>query len=379
MPKTIFDDTPPQGTIVTAAFLNAVNNHRHSGADADGAGVLDYAVDTGSGNTYVITLSPALTAHVAGMPIVFKATHANTGAATLNVNGLGAKSLKKYGANNLEAGDIVSGQIVTVIYDGTYYQVAPVPKAPYGPLNYAVTTGTETAYALSLSPPLASNIEGLPIFFKAHVANTGAATLNVNGLGAIAMRKKATEALVAGDIIAGQILIAQYDGTYFQIIAGLKPDSSTPIGAEVFWPVGTPPTGWAEEKGQAISRTTYADLFAVIGTSYGAGDGSTTFNLPDARGRFLRVWNHGANVDPDSASRTDRGDGTVGNNVGTNQADEFKSHQHKITGDLPVGGSSGRVLGAAHGVNLHYPPTTYTGGSETRPINTYRMLIIKAF
>jgi len=89
-----------------------------------------------------------------------------------------------------------------------------------GALDYAVTTGTGTAYALSLSPPLEAYIEGLPIFFKAHVANTGAATLNVNGLGAIAMRKKATEALVAGDIIAGQILIAQYDGTYFQIITG---------------------------------------------------------------------------------------------------------------------------------------------------------------
>lgn len=86
--------TLPRGTIVTADFLNAVNNHRHSGADADGAGALDYAVDSGSGNTYVITLSPALTAHVAGMPIVFKATHANTGAAILNVNGLGGKSLK---------------------------------------------------------------------------------------------------------------------------------------------------------------------------------------------------------------------------------------------------------------------------------------------
>jgi microcystin-dependent protein len=180
-------------------------------------------------------------------------------------------------------------------------------------------------------------------------------------------------------MLAGQILIAQYDSTYFQIIAGLKPDSSTPIGAEAFWPVGTPPTGWLEERGQAISRTTYANLFAVIGTSYGAGDGSTTFNLPDPRGRFLRVYDHSAGVDPDRASRTDRGDGIVGNNVGTNQADEFKSHQHQVAADYPTSGTSGRVLGAATGVNLHYPPTTYTGGSETRPINTYRMLIIKAF
>ena len=44
MAKTIFDDTPPQGTIVTAAFLNAIQNHRHDGANADGSCPIEYAV-----------------------------------------------------------------------------------------------------------------------------------------------------------------------------------------------------------------------------------------------------------------------------------------------------------------------------------------------
>lgn len=57
------------------------------------------------------------------------------------------------------------------------------------------------------------------------------------------------------------------------------------------------PTGWLKCNGAAISRTTYADLFAAIGTNFGVGDGSTTFNLPDLRGEFLRGWDDGRGID----------------------------------------------------------------------------------
>ena len=59
-----------------------------------------------------------------------------------------------------------------------------------------------------------------------------------------------------------------------------------PVGAWMGWFTATPPTGWLICDGSAISRTTYADLFAVLSTAYGIGDGTTTFNLPDFRGRF---------------------------------------------------------------------------------------------
>lgn len=59
----------------------------------------------------------------------------------------------------------------------------------------------------------------------------------------------------------------------------------TPVGAEMPWGTDTPPTGWLMMYGQNISRSTYASLFALYGTTYGAGDGSTTFTLPDYRGR----------------------------------------------------------------------------------------------
>lgn len=58
-----------------------------------------------------------------------------------------------------------------------------------------------------------------------------------------------------------------------------------PAGSEIAYAGSAAPTGWLLEDGSAVSRTTYATLFAVIGTTYGAGDGSTTFNVPDSRGR----------------------------------------------------------------------------------------------
>lgn len=87
-----------------------------------------YAIDSVGTDAYVITPSPAITAYVAGQLFSFKAGTANTGAATLNVSGLGAKTIKKNVSVDLSTGDILSGQIIMVEYDGTNMQIV----APYG-------------------------------------------------------------------------------------------------------------------------------------------------------------------------------------------------------------------------------------------------------
>ena len=99
---------------------------------------------------------------------------------------------------------------------------------------------------------------------------------------------------------------------------GLAP--STPAGVLSNYAGAAAPTGYLECDGSAISRTTYAGLFTAISTMYGVGDGSTTFNLPDLRGLFIRGFNNGAGTDPDAAIRAARGDGTTGDNVGTYQS-----------------------------------------------------------
>lgn len=68
-------------------------------------------------------------------------------------------------------------------------------------------------------------------------------------------------------------------------------------GTTVLWCAPVVPAGYLELAGQAISRTTYSALFTLFGTTYGAGDGSTTFNLPDTRAEFIRGWDHGRGID----------------------------------------------------------------------------------
>lgn len=81
-------------------------------------------------------------------------------------------------------------------------------------------------------------------------------------------------------------------------IDGVDKLSKTDLVGEVaFFARQSPPSGWLKANGAAVSRTTYADLFAAIGTTFGAGDGRTTFNLPDLRGEFVRGLDDGRNVD----------------------------------------------------------------------------------
>lgn len=83
----------------------------------------DYVLDTGSANAYVITPSPAITSYEAGQEFTFRASNTNTLTSTINVNGLGVKTIRKNGTQTLAAGDIKANQIYKVVYDGTDFQI----------------------------------------------------------------------------------------------------------------------------------------------------------------------------------------------------------------------------------------------------------------
>lgn len=70
-----------------------------------------------------------------------------------------------------------------------------------------------------------------------------------------------------------------------------------PSGTVAWFAGNTAPAGWLKANGAAVSRTAYANLFAAIGTTYGTGNGSSTFNLPDLRGEFVRGWDDGRGAD----------------------------------------------------------------------------------
>jgi len=163
-------------------------------------------------------------------------------------------------------------------------------------------------------------------------------------------------------------------------ISQIRGSSGAITGSIIMWPLNTAPEGYLVCNGLAVSRSTYSALFAVLGTTYGAGDGSTTFNVPDYRGQFLRGWANGSSTDPDRASRTNRGDGTTGDNVGTKQADDFKSHNHSMlygTGDYPNPYYAARGAPPFGLVTGNQGLMGTAGGSETRPTNVYINYCIK--
>lgn len=90
------------------------------------SGSIVYGVDSGSNDAYAVSLDPAVTSYAAGLAVRFKANTVNTGPATLNVNGLGAKTIRKFFNQDLASGDIPAGGIVTVVYDGTNFQLQTV-------------------------------------------------------------------------------------------------------------------------------------------------------------------------------------------------------------------------------------------------------------
>jgi len=103
----------------------------------------------------------------------------------------------------------------------------------------------------------------------------------------------------------------------------------TPVGVVFPYAGTTVPSGWLHSDDSQITRTTYEDLFTAIGTAHGTGNGTTTFHIPDYRGRFLRGFADSQTTDPDRATRTAmNAGGATGDNVGSIQGHAFQTHTH---------------------------------------------------
>lgn len=151
------------------------------------------------------------------------------------------------------------------------------------------------------------------------------------------------------------------------IAAGIAAAVTVPSGSVSAYAGATVPAGWLECAGQLVSRATYAALFTAISDTYGVGDGSTTFNLPDLRGEFVRGWDNSRGID---AARA----------LGTAQTDDLKSHVHSVNPPSSDSeGGSGKTVTGNTGISesLTGYNTGSTGGTETRPRNIALMYIIK--
>jgi microcystin-dependent protein len=199
--------------------------------------------------------------------------------------------------------------------------------------------------------------------------------------------------------------IAQVTGLDTELTAAAPPS------AIMAFPLTAAPAGWLKCNGAAISRTTYADLFAAVGTRFGVGDGSTTFNLPDARGEFLRGWDDARGIDAGRVLGSWQADMHAAHtHTGTTTSDAHThtwsgttssagAHTHPLTGASGTGSNSHMGFQDVNGATLqtgsagahthtmsgttssdshnHTFTTAASGGTETRPRNLAFLICIK--
>jgi microcystin-dependent protein len=290
---------------------------------------LPFGTAAGDGDTITTTL-PITSDFSDGGVFVVRANAANSGASNtpnLQVNSYASRRIKKIGGVALIANDIVSGMNMILVYNEA--------QDCYYLINHEAT------------------------FLK----RDGTAKM----LGAIDMDSHKINNLTAGTAAGDAVRLDQLPEAATTSVLGLvtlaQVELAVASGIVTAYAGATVPTNWLECNGAAISRTTYAALFAAIGVLWGVGDGSTTFNLPDMRGEFLRGYDHGRGVDSGRA-------------LASSQTDDIKAHTHEVTGYAGVNLLTERInAGVIPGESGH--STGYTGGTETRPRNVSMMYIIK--
>ena len=276
----------------------------------------------------------------------------------------GVKSWSKTAANNSTADSAApwpEGMLGGQVNDSSRGGMASVAKWRDDISGVIVTSGTASAYTVASNQNFSAltELDGMVIAFTPHVTNGEAPTLSVDGLTAKPLRAAHGEPLQSNVLLEGTPYVALYNnGNGEFVLQGMTANPyGIPLAAGMdYWADTTPGSAYAFPKGQAISRTAYAKLFALVGTKFGPGDGSTTFNLPDKTERV-------SVMKADSASRLTSsyfgGDSTVIGAVG---------------GGENVTMASANLVQHDHTVFLHdpghtHPISTLTVGAPSGVIN----------
>lgn len=339
-------------------------------------------------NTTQIATTAFVSAAVAGVAIPFEATATN-----IKQNGtqsVGALSTVAR-ADHVHPTDTTRAPVASPTFTGT----PAAPTAAVGtnttqlattafvqaeiandsaPVSHVGATGTAhgvatTAVAGFMSSTDKSKLDGIAAGAQANTVTsvagkTGAVSLSVSDVSGAAPTASPT---LSGTPSAPTPATGT-NNTQLATTAFVKSQIANDIaglvsaGSVQYFAMTTPPSGWIQANGAAISRTTYSALFSAIGTTFGAGDGSTTFNIPDLRGEFLRGWDNGRGVD-------------AGRGFGSVQGDEFRSHSHTAWGNAVSSPQYGEVPNPSWFGGLLQ--TSNTGGNETRPRNVALLACIK--
>jgi len=216
------------------------------------------------------------------------------------------------------------------------------------------TGGTSTAYTVASYQVFdtLAHLNGQMVAFTPHATNGATVTLNVDGLGAKPLRSAPSVELPAGVLVQGTPYAALYNSSdaAFYLHGFFTNPYSIPIGASVdFWGSSAPNSSFVLAYGQAISRTTYSTLFSLLSTTYGSGDGSTTFNVPDLRGRVIAGKD---DMGGSAASRIGSVSTDNGTIVGATLGSTGGSPTHVLTsGEMPTHTHSVTDPGHTHGTS----------------------------
>jgi microcystin-dependent protein len=331
-------------------------------------------------DTYTGSLSPVPTGYNSGQ--IYWVNFPNTNTATdptVNLNSLGAKTIKLADGSAIAVGEIPTGVAVPLHYDGTVMRMITDFPTLYGKTikSSTLTNPANTSQTLTDGATISWNADSgavaqvtlggnrtlaAPTNLKAggeytlHVIQdaTGGRTLAWNAV----FKGIEGSAMPAPNTTANTRTTFKFtsDGTNLYLVSPTS-TMGAPTGTVLPYAGASAPSGWLLCDGSAVSRTTYAALFALVATTYGVGDGSTTFNLPDLRGRAVAGKD---DMGGSAANRiTNAGSGIVGTTLGANGGAETVTLS---TAQLPAHN---------HGVNdsghTHTIPTYSGGGKGTDP------------
>ena len=338
------------------------------------------------GNTDWITVGSLTTANLALAP---QASPTFTGNVTIPAGTVSLPSLRFTGDNDTGLYS-AAANTVNVTAGGT---LSHAFTSTYSTANVPIRVPDGTAAAPSITN---TGDENTGIFFGAadevsiSTGGTERAQFDSNGLSVLSQKPvryydadnshyvelkaastvsaNVTLTLPTSDGDADQYL--KTDGSGNMSWASVSTPAGVPTGSVFTMATTTVPSGYLECNGAAVSRTTYADLFAAIGTTWGSGNGSSTFNVPDLRGEFVRGWDNGSGIGTD---RT----------FACSQSHQLQEHSHTITAIEQNVGDPPNPITIKHLRSSGTTATTQTSGStgnfgaETRPRNIAMMYVIK--
>lgn len=335
------------------ATQKAVKTYVDASVNPTGRSWNEYAADAGSTDAYAITVS-GVSAYVTGQTFKFKANTANTGAATLNVNSLGAKTIKKDVTTDLATGDILANQIVTVIYDGTNMQL--ISKTPsILPVIRTYTSGYygDTTSQFDITNPSGSTFR---YTWDGNGTNPGiTATTFPTGSPVVLRRGN-------NSVNTGQFTITGSGANYFEVSNG--------AGA-----TGTDHANYTIQSGRTETWTKPNGLLYIkvkIQAGGGGGAGNTTVNQTGAGGagggyaeKIIAAASLGSTetvtVGPGGAA----GVGGSSSTGGTGTTSSFGSHLSVTAGSGGVATDSGGVGGTSTTGDLNIPGGNGSPGNTT--------------